>query len=121
MLLNSISAFNSQGFHLYVKLSVDGNSISNTNVNELLNRLSGVAKEFFTVVSEHHYLFTPDGASGSYILSESHMNYHTYPEYGEIIIDIYSCNRNTDVKGLLKRLETDLEGTVVKQLLNYRD
>lgn len=47
-----------------------------------------------TVVSEAGYQFQPIGATYIYVLSESHMSIHTYPEKNAAYMDIFCCNMN---------------------------
>lgn len=43
------------------------------------------------VVKEVYYIFEPGGITFVYILSQSHMAFHTWPENKMIHIDIVSC------------------------------
>jgi S-adenosylmethionine decarboxylase len=60
--------------------------------------LMGMLKEAleaqsFTILGEQSYKFPGEasGVTGFYILSESHAAFHSYPEYGYIALDIFSC------------------------------
>jgi S-adenosylmethionine decarboxylase len=44
------------------------------------------------VVSETGFQFEPIGATYVYVLSESHMSIHTYPENNSAYMDIFCCN-----------------------------
>lgn len=48
------------------------------------------------VVSETGYQFEPIGATYVYVLSESHMSIHTYPENNSAYMDIFCCNLSFD-------------------------
>ncbi|MFK7820358.1 MAG: S-adenosylmethionine decarboxylase family protein [Planctomycetaceae bacterium] len=50
------------------------------------------------VVGEPHWHQFPDpgGVTGLYLLSESHLACHTYPEFGFASFNLYCCRRNTD-------------------------
>lgn len=48
------------------------------------------------VVSETGHQFTPVGATYIYVLSESHMSIHTYPENKTAYMDIFCCNLSFD-------------------------
>lgn len=39
----------------------------------------------------HKFAVKGEGVTGLYLLSESHLSYHTYPENRYISIDIYTC------------------------------
>ena len=47
----------------------------------------------FTILKENSLKFPGEGAgvTGFFILSESHAAFHSYPEYGYLAIDIFSC------------------------------
>ncbi len=47
----------------------------------------------FTILGAQSYKFPGEdsGVTGFYILSESHAAFHSYPEYGYIALDIFSC------------------------------
>jgi S-adenosylmethionine decarboxylase len=40
--------------------------------------------------------FPPQGVSGVVVISESHISTHTWPEYGYVALDIYTCGKNVD-------------------------
>ncbi len=44
-----------------------------------------------TKISSDYYQFEPMGASGIILLAESHLSFHTWPEYGMITLDIFTC------------------------------
>ncbi len=44
-----------------------------------------------TKISSDYYQFEPMGASGIILLAESHLSFHTWPEYGLITLDIFTC------------------------------
>jgi S-adenosylmethionine decarboxylase proenzyme len=44
------------------------------------------------VVNEAGHQFDPYGYTIAYVLSESHLTIHTYPEYNSAYIDIFCCN-----------------------------
>lgn len=44
------------------------------------------------VVSTDYYLFEPYGISSYAIITKSHIAIHTWPEYGFLAIDIFTCS-----------------------------
>ena len=80
-------------------LIADVRNISNF---ELLNTVDGIKplmekiiKEMnLNVVGEVHKQFEPVGATCLYLLSESHLSAHSYPELRYLAIDLYCCNEN---------------------------
>ncbi|KUK84141.1 MAG: S-adenosylmethionine decarboxylase proenzyme [Microgenomates bacterium 39_6] len=60
-------------------------------------RVEGAAKDLITslnlnVVKKTGYSFHPEGVTLAYILSESHLLIHTWPESGLIHIDLVTCS-----------------------------
>jgi S-adenosylmethionine decarboxylase len=64
------------------------------------------------VVAKDSHQFYPIGYTIAYILSESHLNIHTYPEYKSCFIDIFCCNpefKPSDAINIVKStFKTDL-------------
>jgi len=42
-------------------------------------------------ISEAYHQFKPRGVTGIILLEESHISVHTWPEYGYVAMDIYTC------------------------------
>lgn len=55
-----------------------------------------LSKTKFTVLGflSHKFTTEGEGVTGLFLLSESHLSYHTYPETKYISIDIYTCGKN---------------------------
>jgi S-adenosylmethionine decarboxylase len=51
--------------------------------------------------------FHPHGVTGYLLLAESHISIHTWPEHGEAVVDILTCN-GTNVRNALKVLADQL-------------
>lgn len=48
--------------------------------------------EGITVFNRHHHVFGEEDAyTILYLLSESHLSVHTFPEKGTVAIDLYTC------------------------------
>jgi S-adenosylmethionine decarboxylase len=58
--------------------------------------LSTLQRSRFTVLDHliHKFNGGGGGVTGLYLLSESHLSYHTYPESHYISIDVYTCGSN---------------------------
>ena len=74
-----------------------------TNI-ELLNNLDKIKEllDFicktndFSVLEKVDYLFHPQGLTILYLLSESHISIHTFPEKKYIAFDLYTCREYKD-------------------------
>ncbi len=50
------------------------------------------------VVNQCGHQFEPHGYTYVFLLSESHMSVHTYPEYRSFYLDIFCCNPDFNPK-----------------------
>lgn len=48
------------------------------------------------IVTQAHIEFEPQGMTAVWILAESHMTLHTFPEHGYCSIDVYTCGDEGD-------------------------
>ena len=61
--------------------------------------LKSICKENdFQVLNEVEYKFEPIGCSILFLLSESHISIHTFPEKNHMSFDIYTCRQYSDNK-----------------------
>jgi len=79
----------------------DIKNIRNKNLIHDLTKINGlletICKEYdFTVLNRAGHEFSPQGLSILYLLSESHISIHTFPERDYIALDIYTCREYTD-------------------------
>ncbi len=49
-----------------------------------------------TVLGEVSYFFGPGAVTLSYILAESHLSFHTWPENDYVSLDVFTCNLEKD-------------------------
>jgi S-adenosylmethionine decarboxylase len=83
--------------------------IRNISNFEMLNTLDGIKplmekiiKEMnLTVVGEAHKQFEPIGATCLYLLAESHLSAHSYPELRYLAIDLYHCSDRMNMSYVL--------------------
>jgi len=86
------------GLHLIVDVfNITNNSLLEKieNVEPLMKKIIDVGK--LTVVGEVNKQFEPIGVTMLYLLSESHLSIHTYPQKNYCAIDVYCCNLNLNV------------------------
>lgn len=63
-----------------------------------------------SVLGEHFYQFDgldggqAGGATGAVVLAESHLAVHTWPERGQVSLDVYVCNVTADNSQKAERL-----------------
>lgn len=77
----------------------------------------------FSILGELDYIFTPQGLSFIFLLSESHLSIHTYPERNHISFDLYTCREyeNDDsYNNIIKLLKDSLECDDNSLILNRK-
>jgi len=82
---------NALGKHLLLELKGCDKEVIN-DLSFLKGILLAAAGEAgATVLGESFHQFDPQGVSGVVIIAESHLVIHTWPEYGYVAIDIFTC------------------------------
>lgn len=74
------------------------------NIKKNINNLQGILTIFhficrnykYNIIHEKSHLFKPQGLSIIFLLAESHMSIHTYPENNAISFDLYTCREYDD-------------------------
>jgi len=86
--------FTSSGKHMIC----DFKEIKNTDLLNNCYKLRSMLREIcgiyeFQILDELEHQFEPIGCSIIFMLSESHMSIHTFPEKAHISFDIYTCRQ----------------------------
>lgn len=78
-----------RGTHLIIKGIILSDELLSSlpYARTLLERI--IRELHLSIMSQTHHSFLPDGYSCSYLLSDGHMNIHTYPEEHIIYINIF--------------------------------
>jgi S-adenosylmethionine decarboxylase len=66
------------------------------------------------IISTNYHFFTPYGLSVTYILSESHLAIHTWPEHKCLAIDAFTCGDVVDPHTLVEKISKYLNATIEK-------
>ena len=79
------------GLHLVVELyGCRKEDISTLEVyREKIERV--VNEAGVTVLRFYHHQFNPHGVTSIFLLAESHLTVHTWPEYNYMAVDIFTC------------------------------
>jgi S-adenosylmethionine decarboxylase len=56
----------------------------------------------FSILEKVEYKFHPEGLTLLYLLSESHISIHTFPERDYIALDLYTCRTYNDDRTYLE-------------------
>jgi S-adenosylmethionine decarboxylase len=83
---------NSSGKHLICDFKNIQNSKLLNNKLELKLMCKNICMEQnYTILGENDYEFYPQGCSFIFLLSESHLSVHTFPEKNYLAFDLYTC------------------------------
>lgn len=58
-----------------------------------------------TILGSRFHQFTPHGVTGVILLAESHFAIHTWPEFQQVCLDIFSCGENLDSLGIINTIK----------------
>ena len=84
---------------------------------EFLNNLEIIKKIMENVIKisgteilhKKFHKFKPQGLTGFYLLSESHLSFHTWPEKNSISIDLFTCGDLKKSKESIKFLKNEIK------------
>jgi S-adenosylmethionine decarboxylase len=82
-------------------LICDFKNIENKELLNNINHLKDICKTIckvnnFEILQECEHIFTPQGGTFLFLLSESHLSLHTFPERNYIAFDLYTCREYED-------------------------
>jgi S-adenosylmethionine decarboxylase proenzyme len=111
--------YESSGKHMICDFKGIENLELLNNLSELKDMLKEICKtNDFNILNEVEHQFVPIGCSVLFLLSESHLSIHTFPEKNHMSFDIYTCRQYIDntfydeiFKFLLNRLKASLDST----------
>jgi len=92
--------YSSSGKHMICDFKGIKNTKLLNNSDDLLSLMKSVCKKHdFEILNEFKHDFDPIGCSIIFLLSESHLSLHTFPEKNHMSFDIYTCRqyKNNDV------------------------
>jgi S-adenosylmethionine decarboxylase len=85
-------------------------------VKRILDR--AIAKSKLKRISSHFYQFKPFGVTCVYLLRESHISIHTWPEYSYVALDLFTCGSKDKLEVCFKALIASFSPKkVIKKLI----
>ncbi len=89
------------------------------DIRRILDRV--ITKSGLHVVSSSFHQFEPVGVSAVYLLRESHLSVHTWPEYGYIALDIFTCGEDKQALKAFELLLKEFKPKSVRKQIIRRD
>jgi len=113
--------YESSGKHMICDFKGIENAELLNDITELKCLMREICKiNDFNILNEIDHPFVPIGCSILFLLSESHISIHTFPEKKHISFDIYTCRQYNDnavynkiYDFLLNRLKASLESKCI--------
>lgn len=105
---NQTTQFNQNGENPFLSATISGKhmifDLKKARNLDLMSSVEGISLILDNVCNKHNYnvlarnghAFSPVGATVLYLLSESHISIHTFPERGYAAVDIYTCRDMPD-------------------------
>jgi S-adenosylmethionine decarboxylase proenzyme len=105
------------GKHLIIDIKNIKNQDIINDIDKLKKIMDSICEKYdFNVLQKIEHQFEPHGISIIYLLSESHITIHTFPEKKYIAFDLYTCREypNNDVYNeihnyIVEEFQCDLE------------
>jgi len=105
------------GKHLIIDIKNIKNEDIINDIDKLKTVMDSICEKYnFNILQKIEHQFDPQGISIIYLLSESHMTIHTFPEKKYIAFDLYTCREypNNDVYNeihsyITQEFKSDLE------------
>lgn len=73
-----------------------------------------------TIVNKTIHKFSPFGTSVVFVLSESHVSIHTYPEYKKIFLDVFTCGDKVCPRNISERIVSYCGGVIDNFMFFHR-
>jgi S-adenosylmethionine decarboxylase proenzyme len=109
------------GKHLICDIKNIKNKTLMNNLEQLQTVMNTICiQNNYSVLKTTYHQFEPEGFSILYLLSESHMSIHTFPEQNYIAFDLYTCRTypdnntyNTIYNDLVRVFDADKESPLI--------
>lgn len=92
------------GHHYMIDImSLDYNILEDMDkIMDIMKKAINIGK--MNIIDTKVHRFSPYGMTGFFMLAESHLSFHTWPEKGYISIDMYSCGEDNTTYNAVKHI-----------------
>ena len=96
------------GRHVFADLHGVDEALLQDEAQLMTKLVDALDEHGFHQLAQHSHKFPgPGGVTGFILLSESHAAFHSYPEYGYIAVDVFSCGM-ADPEPVIEHLQQSL-------------
>jgi S-adenosylmethionine decarboxylase proenzyme len=82
--------------------------------------MEGVRRSGATIVQTCAHRFSPHGLSAVIVIAESHLAAHTWPEFGAMCIDLFSCSESIDAAAAITYIQAAIKAGNANQRIEDR-
>lgn len=106
------------GHHYVLDIVIDDTSFLKNEYKLKVFFQAILSKTSFKIIGflSHKFITEGEGVTGVFLLSESHLSYHTYPESHYISVDLYTCGDKC--LSAIREIEASLH-SVTKIVVRY--
>jgi len=93
----TFESYSSSGSHMICDIKEIQNEKLLNSLEDLKTMLDHICqKQDYRILQKTEHQFHPQGCTILYLLSESHISIHTFPEKNYMALDIYTCREYSD-------------------------
>ena len=93
----TFESYSSSGLHMICDIKEIQNQTLLNSLEGLKTILDQICQKYeYQILQKTEHQFHPQGCTILYLLSESHISIHTFPEKNYIALDIYTCRNYSD-------------------------
>jgi S-adenosylmethionine decarboxylase len=95
--------YKNSGKHLIADIKEIKNTELLNNIDKIKELLDLICNTYnYNVLTKSEYKFEPIGFTIIYLLAESHLSIHTFPERNYFAFDLYTCRENETIDTYLE-------------------
>jgi len=104
---------------------IDNVFLVHLKTEELKIQISALIKKYgFHELGSYYHSFEP-GITGAVVLAESHIAFHTWPEFGYVSLNVFTCNYTKDnddnAKSLFDEIARIFQATEIDKQIVMRN
>lgn len=99
-----MTSYDFDGTHVIADIYDVGSDLIDNESLILSSLLTGIGRSGATVCGMQTKRFQPNGLTALYLLSESHVSVHTYPDQNSLFLDAFTCGQDCRPEEILHEL-----------------
>ena len=90
--------------------------LNNINHEIMYDCFFNIVSKYCNIMKSESFPFKTGGYSGSFILGESHFNWHSFPENNLLTIDLYHCKYNKNLINIFEEIKSNFSIESIKNV-----